>query len=303
MTTKLDVTEDRDKYIGGSDMPVVMGISAYRSRFDLLREKALGITGDFEGNVYTEYGQTMEPIIRQHINDTLDYRFEDDTVRINDDLRYHADGYDNRGYLLEIKTTGNMRATLSEYKEYLVQLLMGMQMYEVPKGLLAVYNRPDDFSTDFDADRLQIWDVYLEEWIDLRAEMGLALANFRRDRDRLKANPLLTEEDFQPTELVELASTAIQAIRDLAELDEEVKAKKAIADDAKAKLYKAMVENGVTKWTTSDGVKVTRVASVPPSLQEVVDVDELKKQMPSVAEQFTRTVQKGGRRGYVRITL
>ena len=34
------VKEDREKYIGGSDIPIIMGISPFKSRFDLLLEKA-----------------------------------------------------------------------------------------------------------------------------------------------------------------------------------------------------------------------------------------------------------------------
>lgn len=34
------VKQDRDKYIGGSDIPVIMNLSPYKTRFDLLLEKA-----------------------------------------------------------------------------------------------------------------------------------------------------------------------------------------------------------------------------------------------------------------------
>ena len=49
-----DVTKDRHKYIGGSDIPIIMGISDFKTRFDLLLEKAQLKEDDFEGNVYTE---------------------------------------------------------------------------------------------------------------------------------------------------------------------------------------------------------------------------------------------------------
>ena len=35
-----DVTIDRDKYIGGSDVPAIMGLSSFRTRWQLLLEKA-----------------------------------------------------------------------------------------------------------------------------------------------------------------------------------------------------------------------------------------------------------------------
>lgn len=54
------VTIDRNKYIGGSDIPIIMGISKFKKRFDLLLEKAELKENDFTGNAYTEYGNVME---------------------------------------------------------------------------------------------------------------------------------------------------------------------------------------------------------------------------------------------------
>ena len=59
-----DVTIDRDKYIGGSDIPATMGISPFKTRWDLLQEKAGLKADEFTGNQYTEYGKIMEPQIR-----------------------------------------------------------------------------------------------------------------------------------------------------------------------------------------------------------------------------------------------
>ncbi len=44
-----DVTIDRDKYIGGSDIPAIMGLSPFTSRWDLLLEKAGLKERDFFG--------------------------------------------------------------------------------------------------------------------------------------------------------------------------------------------------------------------------------------------------------------
>ena len=65
---EFDVSQDRNKYIGGSDLPVICGISKFKSRYQLLLEKA-GLAEDtFCGNRYTEYGHYIEPFIRDHIN-------------------------------------------------------------------------------------------------------------------------------------------------------------------------------------------------------------------------------------------
>jgi predicted phage-related endonuclease len=61
------VIKDRDKYIGGSDIPILMGISPFKTRWQLLKEKAEP-RGDGYATEYTspqiEYGNEMEEKIR-----------------------------------------------------------------------------------------------------------------------------------------------------------------------------------------------------------------------------------------------
>ena len=40
MASNPNVEVERYKYIGGSDIPIIMGISQFKKRFDLLLEKA-----------------------------------------------------------------------------------------------------------------------------------------------------------------------------------------------------------------------------------------------------------------------
>ena len=54
------VKEDRNLYIGGSDVPIILGISPFKTRYELLLEKAQIEESMFEGNAYTEYGNVME---------------------------------------------------------------------------------------------------------------------------------------------------------------------------------------------------------------------------------------------------
>lgn len=321
---KIDVTKDRDKYIGGSDIPIIMGLSPFRSRWDLLQEKALGKVSDFSGNEYTEYGKTMEPIIRNYINDTYNRSFVDDTSRIDGDIRYHADGWEksnewweDEGTVLEIKTTGKTfqqpsrpgdfaaeRKFLEEhYKQYLVQLLVGMRMYHVRLGLLAVYERPSDFSTEFEEFNLDWFTIRAEEWADLYAEIDRALDAFRRDCEKLKANPDLDEAGLMGTDMAVLASNAVQAVRELAVYDAEVKQAEKKAKAAKDALYKAMNAADVESWTMKDGTKVTRVKEKPDTLIDAIDEDLLRDKFPDIADVVTTQKMKRGRKGYVLITL
>src|SRR5574344_2141168 len=88
------VKEDREKWIGGSDIPALMGINPFKTRWSLLLEKAeiIPINTNFE-NEYTSYGNEMESKIRDYLNFETAYEFTE-TSKTWKDIRYHADGHD-----------------------------------------------------------------------------------------------------------------------------------------------------------------------------------------------------------------
>lgn len=296
-----NVTIDREKYIGGSDIPAIMGISPFKKRFDLLLEKAQLKDNDFLGNEYTEYGNVLEPKIRDHINESEKKPFLEDKV-IKDDLRYHSDGFNGK-CVLEIKTTSQIHDDVNEYKVYLVQLLFGMQMHEVKKGKLAVYARPEDFNEEFDASRLTIYDIDIKNYKDLLEDINIAVDQFRKDLAKLKENPFLTEEDLQPNEVIELSNKVIAFEQQLASyklLEEQYKA-------VKEELYKAMQDYQIKKWTTNNGVQITRVDGSEGSTVTVNKFNEekFKEEHQDLYESYVEEIQqtKKGRAGYLKITL
>ena len=196
-----NVKVDRDKYIGGSDIPIIMGISSFKKRWELLQEKAGLVEDTFEGNIYTEYGNILEPKIRDFINQDLKDKFVEGKDIIGD-IRCHTDGI-NKTTILEIKTTSQIYSTLEEYKVYLVQLLFYMKYTKRKKGKLAVYERPENFNKDFDESRLTIYDIDIKDYKPLLDEIDLAVDDFRNDLRRLKENPFITETDLEPKELIE----------------------------------------------------------------------------------------------------
>ncbi len=143
-----DVTIDRDKYCGGSDIPVIMGISTFKTRWELLLEKAGLKENEFKGNRFTEYGHKIEPKIREHINRKYNTNFEPNQI-INGIFRGHTDGFNGK-CVLEVKSTSHTYDTVDEYIVYLVQLVKYMSENKVEDGILAVYERPEDFSLEFD---------------------------------------------------------------------------------------------------------------------------------------------------------
>lgn len=296
-----DVTFDRWRYIGGSDIPAIMGISQFKKRFDLLLEKAQLQTNDFAGNMYTEYGNALEPKIRDYINTTEKKKYLEDKV-IKDDLRYHSDGFNGK-CVLEIKTTSNIHDDVNEYKVYLVQLLFGMQMHGVKLGKLAVYDRPNDFDEEFDVSRLHTYDINIKDYKSLLEDINMAVDQFRADLEKLKENPFLTEEDLQPKELIELSNQVTSFEQEIARykrIEEEYKV-------VKDKLFKAMQEHQIKKWTTNGGVQISRVDGSEDSVSIVKKFNDqkLKEDNLTLYEQYLEDVQqiKKGRSGYLKITL
>lgn len=296
-----DVTIDRDKYIGGSDIPIIMGISKFRTRWELLLEKAGLQESEFAGNKYTEYGHIIEPKIRAYINEKYNTNYEPNRV-INGVIRYHSDGFNDES-VLEVKSTSEIHKTVDEYVTYLVQLLKGMEQNKVEKGLLAVYERPEDLDEEFDEERLHEYEVDLKNYTALLDKVNAEIDRFLKDLERLKQNPLLTEEDFQPTELVALSNKVIALENRMAEY-------KAIEQECKAvkqELLEAMLKYDIKSWETFNGTKITRVDGTEATAKMVTefDLDKFKEENPELHGLYLKEVIKktSGRSGYVKITL
>lgn len=299
---EFDVSQDRDKFIGGSDLSVICGISEFKTRWQLLLEKAQLEESNFSGNRFTEYGHIIEPQIRDHINLTYNTNFVPNRV-INGDLRCHTDGF-NGECVLEIKSTSDIHATVDGYKVYLVQLVKYMEENEVQKGILAVYERPDDMNPVFDAQRLQVFEITLDDYRSLLAYVNREIDKFRSDLKRLKENPLLSEQDFLPAgDLAVLADKVAKFENQLASMKEIENQLK----EAKKALYLEMVKRNVKSWTMPSGTKITRVDEVPSKTKTVgeFDMETFKRECRATFEHYCRLVEKKvpGKAGYVRISV
>jgi len=299
------------------DIPIIMGISPFKSRFDLLLEKAGYLDNDFEGNEYIEYGNVLEPKIRNYINESLYPKdnFKEDTF-IDGDLRANVDGV-NKTFILEIKTTSQIKDNLDDYKIYLVQLLFYMKIAKRKKGMLAVYERPSDFNTEFDENRLQTFMIDIANFKELLEDIDFAIEQFRIDLKKVKENPLITEEDLQPKEVIELSNQIVEIENQLIAFKELEKSQKKL----KEQLKKAMEEYQIKKWETPNGTKITLVADGEDKEVEVKKVDtekfekenadlisdfnKMQDKYNEVQEKYTTTEKeiKKGRKGYVKITL
>lgn len=304
------VTEERWKYLGGSDIPAVMGISPFTTRFDLLKYKAQLAENDFQGNEYTEYGNVMESKIRDYINAGCNAGkyVEDKVIKETEgiDWRYHADGYNEKlADVLEIKTTSQIHSTVDEYKIYLVQLLFGMYIHNAPNGMLAVYERPEDMSTEFDEDRLQIFDIDMDHNCLLLAEILHEIELFDEDLEYLKKNPD-AEEYMLPSraELLDLSDSEWQVadkrFKAMFLLSHEKEITEAIKQ-VKDKLKESMELHNIKSARFEDGTLVSYVPSKGASTKDAFDEKAFAKDYPDLYQQYLVTKQVKGKASYVTV--
>lgn len=303
--TNENVLVDRIKYIGGSEIPSIMGISPFKTRWQLLQEKAGIIEPEIVDNAYVNYGSEMEKYIRGYIN--LDYKdeFIEDTLIKEEDIiniRCNVDGK-NSDTILEVKTTSHIYKNVDDYKLYLVQLLYYMYNYNYKKGLLAVYKRPEDFNTDFDPEQLVLYNIDIHSYQNLVKEIKEAVNQFKIDLYKLKENPELKESDFIPVEIVNYANE-IQAIEDRLKIYKKLEKEQ---EELKVKLYEGMLNSGIKTWTTPNNIKITLVEEVPASVitEEKFDEETFKKENEEEYNKYIKIVEKkkNGRKGYVKITI
>jgi len=99
--------EERRKGIGGSDVAAILGLSPFKTAFQVYQEKRREIES-WEGNETTDWGKRMEPAIRQWYSDTTGR-----AVRLPDKILYNPqypfmlasiDGFTDDPRGVEIKT-------------------------------------------------------------------------------------------------------------------------------------------------------------------------------------------------------
>ena len=308
-----NVTIDRHKYTGGSDLPTILGLNAKygKSIFEFAKEKAGIIPSSFNGNQFTKYGQLMEPVIRDYINSIYQANYLEDTVIDTvRNYRGNTDGIDrNAEYpILEVKTFGEEL----DVDYYTPQCQFYMETFNQDKCLLVGYKRPSDFYSGFDYD-LESDDSYFNLEFDenrivthvierdtvLWSKIEERINAFKNAVGMLRDNNEMTEEEFNNifygTDLVVMSNklaTLETQLNNFKELEKEYKT-------AKEKLYKIFDEKGIKSFET-DNIKITKVE--PTSYDTVsVDTAKLKENEPEVYEAY-KMVKTTNRKGYVLIT-
>lgn len=308
-----NVTIDRHKYVGGSDLPTILGLNAKygTSIFEFAKEKAGIILNTFKGNQFTKYGQKMEPVIRDYINSKYQVNYVEDTV-IDEKRHYrgNTDGIDRLADIpiLEVKTFGNEL----DVDYYSAQCQFYMETFNQPRCLLVGYKRPEDFYTGVDYD-LENDDSYFNLEFDENniveyeiqrdfqswEKIEERIIAFKKAVDKLRKNPNMTEKEFNK---IFYGNDLIKMSNKLSKLESSLSRYKTIESEykkIKEELYKVFDERGIISFDTGS-LKITKVE--PTSYDTIsIDTEKLKKENKEIYDKYkvTKTTNK---KGYILIT-
>ena len=287
-----NVTKRRSEFVGGSDVPTILGINSYKTQFELAKEKIGLVKNDFNGNEYTSFGNVLEPQIRAYINAVNDTNFIEETfIDEEQKIRSNVDGIDlEENILLEIKTHG-VRPTMKIYE---VQMQLYMYQSGASHGWLGLYRRPKDFNTEFDSENLQIKEIERDE--EQIETILKAIEQFWTRCEFLKLEPEMTEEEFMAigtevdTALVKINQLAPELIKAKAYIKEIERKEKELKDF----LYEEMTKGNIKKLETP----LLTITRVLPSKSNRFDSKAFKEEHPDLHEQYLTETE---RKGYVRI--
>lgn len=277
-----NVTEKRTQYVGGSDVPVILGLSKYKTQYELAREKAGIVQPEFISNPYIQFGNKMEPQIREYINTVNSLNFITETfVDKENMIRSNVDGIDlENKILLEIKTHG---ANPTE-KVYEAQMQLYFHQTGCSYGWLAMYHRPSDFDLEFDREKLVIKEIerdtgYIEKILD-------AIETFWIRVEYLKEKPDMTESEYYSigNDVDKLVARVKRFELEMLEFEKKTKVLKEQQKEYREQLYQKMEENDIKKIDTGD-IVITRVL---PTTRLSVDSTRLKKEKPDIYEQYLK---------------
>lgn len=97
-------------------------------------------------------------------------------------------------------------------------------------------------------------------------------------------NKALIGIDFK-TEVPMLPESVLPALKQLSDLEVQAKAIKVAQEELKENLLKAMETHGVKKWDN----EVMTVSYTAPTTRTSIDSTKLKKELPDVFEQYSKT--------------
>ena len=298
----------RDKYIGGSDMPYILGL-ADKDIIEFAKEKLNIIPKTFTGNQYTYYGSKMEKHIRDYISRLYKCNYKEAT-KIDDErgLRGNCDGLalSSNYPLIEIKTFGKEL----DVNYYEPQCRFYMEMFNVPSCVLIGYKRPNDFFIGMDPVNYNDYDFNL----DFNPE-NIVIHVFERDNEKWEKyykrildfkevmRILKEENDEERARKVYLGENLINAIDEMKNMLNEVnKAEQTIEKfkKMKEKVNEEMEEKLLNRFKNSDFT----ISRITPSVRisKTIDFDELLKKDRDLYKDLV-DYKETKTKGYIKVTI
>lgn len=308
-----NVTVDRHKYVGGSDLPTILGLNAKygTSIFEFAKEKVGIVPNTFKGNQFTKYGQKMEPVIRDYINSVYGVNYLEDTIiDTKRGYRGNTDGIDREADvpILEVKTFGEEL----DVDYYTAQCQFYMETFNQDACLLVGYKRPADFYTgvdydlenddsyfnlEFDENNIVTYTIYRDP--SLWAKIEERIISFKKAVEKLRKNNDMTETEFNKlfygTDVIKASNKIAKLETRLLKFKELEKQHKQVKEE----LYKLFEEKGIVSFD-SGTMKITKVA--PTSYETIsINTEKLKEENEKIYNKYkvTKTTNK---KGYILIT-
>lgn len=281
--------EERRKGVGGSDVAAIMGLSPWKTAYQVYQEKRKEVAL-WEGNEATDWGKRMEPAIRQWYSDQTGRN-----VRLPDKILYHTkhpfmlaslDGFTDDRRVVEIKTARSSKGwgepgtnEIPDYYALQVQHYMAVTGFEVADVPVSIGGgSPDLYEVPADTELQEmIIDAESDFWqrvIDGNPPDPVSYADAVQRFGRSGAEGLVTA-----------GSDVIGIISDLKKAQAQGKALEAAEEDLKGRLIIFLGDKGNTLISPEGMTLLTYKLGKG---RTSFDAKSFEKQYPELYQQFLK---------------
>ena len=311
MLTNQDFTRERTKYLGGSDIGAILGLSKYRSAVDVWLEKT-GKNIDDQTSLPLRFGQFVEDFVAREYQLATGEELAIHEAAIThpeyDYLQGHIDRFvlekdrpliDNQGQIqatriLECKTAHPF--TQSDWGEvgtdqvpmnYLVQCLWYMMLTQIEKTDLAVLFGNADF---------RIYTISRDSELEqMLLERAVHFWNHYVGKDL--PPPATSECDYKnlfresiPSKVIEATKDTSEMIQQLTNINCQIEQYETQISDIKQHIMAQMQDAEVLTW---HGKTLATWKAPKPSLR--VDTKKLAKEHPDIVHQYQVPIKNSRR--------
>ena len=306
MNALVDFLQNRKKGIGGSDVAAILGLSKYKSPYELWLEKTSSNTNDTAGEA-AHWGNVLEDVVAkefaqrtglkiQRVNKQIIHHEHDwmraniDRAIINTDIAGNVrfkDGRLTTNHILECKTANQYLAKLWGEQDsedvpdyYLTQCQWYMGITKTELCSLAVLIGGQQFRT---------YQIAFDD--ELFSTLQTECSKFWHDHVLANVAPEATTFDDvlhrwsvqNPDSTLEADVNLIHLIAEYKELNNTIKEASDELDDFKLQICKAIADNE----TVMNGAK--KLATFKSQSRTTLDSKALKAARPEIWEQFSKT--------------